>query len=241
MNDNDIEAHNLSKLKRDSKCDNVLLEYRLAVELHHRGCIEKIFPLMIGDIIANTGVEDSYSNYFGNGCHPVPVPDYHVESVEGELNFYLDSQALGAPFVVNHSVDSVLNIITACQGAFIEGQKGQAFDTAAASIYRMCAKNTEIEMKHEKSESTILIVDELKAQNHTLLEEVRRLKSAIQQKNKHLTMSITNTNVDYAKIAAAAVQVEPTSLSPFQPASNSVRINQSDGIREFGEELDCDI
>ena len=47
-------------LTGDSMCDNVLLEYRLAIELADRGLLERTYPVMIGDCNTN-GV---YGNYF---------------------------------------------------------------------------------------------------------------------------------------------------------------------------------
>jgi hypothetical protein len=38
-----------SELKEDSWCDNVLLEYRMALELHELGLVEYVFPLMVGE------------------------------------------------------------------------------------------------------------------------------------------------------------------------------------------------
>ena len=52
--------NNFEFLQEDSKCDNVLLEWRLALELKERGMIEGIFPVMIGD----KGPDGEYSNYF---------------------------------------------------------------------------------------------------------------------------------------------------------------------------------
>ena len=46
---------NFSKLKADSSCDNVLLEYRMAIKLRERGMIAWICPLFIGDEDALAG------------------------------------------------------------------------------------------------------------------------------------------------------------------------------------------
>jgi len=50
-------------LTSDSACDNVLLEQRMALDLREFHLIEKIFPVMIGDLDANT---QTYGNYFAN-------------------------------------------------------------------------------------------------------------------------------------------------------------------------------
>ena len=61
INHPDITWQNFSKMTSDSKCDNVYLEHRLAVELQDLGLIEKIFPVFIGDLDATTL---EYSHYF---------------------------------------------------------------------------------------------------------------------------------------------------------------------------------
>ena len=84
--------HNIEKLAEGSKCDNVLLEWRLALELHERGMIEGIFPVMIGD----KRPYGEYSNYFSSGCNPNP-PDIVVHALESKLIDHLGREGLGSP------------------------------------------------------------------------------------------------------------------------------------------------
>jgi hypothetical protein len=42
VNNPDIARQNFGELREDSKCDNVLLEHMLALELHHLGLIRKV-------------------------------------------------------------------------------------------------------------------------------------------------------------------------------------------------------
>ena len=49
----------------------------------------------------------------------------------------MESQALGTPVVPDRTVKSVVDAITACQGAFIEGPAEVTFAMAAASIAKM--------------------------------------------------------------------------------------------------------
>ena len=65
INDAKSTRQNFALLTKDSVCDNVLLEHRLALELRDRKLIEKIYPIMIGDYEDMT---QSYSNYFASGC-----------------------------------------------------------------------------------------------------------------------------------------------------------------------------
>jgi hypothetical protein len=166
INHPDKPWQNFTQLAADSKCDNVFLEHRLAVELQGLGLIEKIFPVFIGD---KDGTSGQYSNYFGAGCHP-RLPDIAVAAVEDKLRHHMETQvrarrvesirpspppwtcalptpsppsilrqALGTPLVPDRTVASVVGAITACQGAFIEGDAGSAFQRAADSVVKMLA------------------------------------------------------------------------------------------------------
>ena len=133
INHPEKDCQNFSKLTTDSKCDNVYLEHRLAMELHGLGLIEKIFPVFIGNLDASIS---EYSNYFGSCCHP-SLSDVTVKSVEEKLRYHMESQALGTPVVPDRTVASVVGAITACQGAFIVGPANTTFADAAASIAKM--------------------------------------------------------------------------------------------------------
>ena len=133
INHPDKAWQNFSKLTVDSKCDNVFLEHRLAVELQGLGLIEKMFPVFIGNLDTMTS---EYSHYFGSGCHP-SLSEITVKSVEEKLRHHMESQALGTPIVPDRTVKSVVDAITACQGAFIVGPADATFAAAAASIAKM--------------------------------------------------------------------------------------------------------
>ena len=134
INHPDKAWQNFSKLTADQpNCDNVYLEHRLAVELQGLGLIEKMFPVFIGNLDATTS---EYSHYFGSGCHP-SLPEVTVKSVEEKLRHHMESQALGTPVVPDRTVKSVVDAITACQGAFIVGPADATFAAAADSIAKM--------------------------------------------------------------------------------------------------------
>ena len=133
INHPDKAWQNFSKLTSDSNCDNVFLEHRLAAELQGLGLTEKIFPIFIGNLDTATS---EYSHYFGSGCHPL-LSEVTVESVEEKLRHHMESQALGTPIVPDRTVKSVMDAITACQGAFIVGPADATFAMAAASIAKM--------------------------------------------------------------------------------------------------------
>ncbi len=94
---NPAARQSFTTLTADSPCDNVLLEYRLALELRAMGMITYIAPVFVGDsipLVERLGVSSlgavHYSKYF-----PSEFPDVSVRSVEAELKHHLAQQLLG--------------------------------------------------------------------------------------------------------------------------------------------------
>ena len=173
INHPDKDWQNFSKLTADSKCDNVFLEHRLAVELQGLGLIEKMFPVFIGNLDATTS---EYSHYFGGGCNP-SLSEITVNSVEEKLRHHMESQALGTPIVPDRTIASVVGAITACQGAFIVGPADATFDAAAASIAKML---TDVPIAQSPRGGTHIhqaLLDTM--DNKTLVAEVTALKREI--------------------------------------------------------------
>ena len=124
-------------LNEHSRCDNVLLEYRMAQELRSAGFIEKIFPLMIGDrvdIVIDNNQYYSYNDYLQNGCHPAVTPMCSVQSVENKLRTHFDNTALGAPLLSERSVNNILSDIISNQGGFIKGKLLSSLLTSQINI-----------------------------------------------------------------------------------------------------------
>ena len=124
--------HNFEKLTEGCKCDNVLLEWRLALELKERAMIEGIFPVMIGD----KGIDGTYSNYFTSSCNPSP-PDIVVNALEAKLHEHLGREGLGSPYVDQASVKSICTAILANQGGFYAGKKEDFLGAIVTSISTM--------------------------------------------------------------------------------------------------------
>ena len=130
-------------LNEHSKCDNVLLEYRMACELRAAGFIEKIFPVMIGDreiFEVNDIPHFMYDDYLQSGCHPSKVPPCSLASIENKLREHFENTALGTPLVTERSVAGILSDIMANQGGFIRGKL--AVDLLTSSV---------IEIQEDKS------------------------------------------------------------------------------------------
>ena len=173
INHPDKAWQNFSKLTADSNCDNVFLEHRLAVELQGLGLIEKMFPVFIGNLDATTS---EYSHYFGSGCHP-SLPDTSIKSVEEKLRHHMESQALGTPLEPNRTVKSVVDAITACQGAFIVGPADTTFAVAAASIAKMLTDVPVTQSPRGGTHVRQTLLDTM--DNKTLVAEVSALKSEV--------------------------------------------------------------
>ena len=123
---------NFENLESDSRCDNVLLEWRLALELKERGMIEGIFPVMVGDVDSN----GHYSNYFKSGCNPNP-PKVVVNAVELKLREHLDREGLGSPYKDEETAASILQQVLSNQGNFIEGELCAAVEDVCTKIKKM--------------------------------------------------------------------------------------------------------
>jgi len=127
-----VDSYNFETLTVGSRCDNVLLEWRLGLELKERGMIDGIFPVMIGD----TGPDGRYSDYFKSGCSP-NAPDIVVESVEAKLKEYLNQEGLGLPYRDNMSVRLILNTILGNQGGFFTGNSQTCILAVIDSVTEM--------------------------------------------------------------------------------------------------------
>ena len=146
-NSNDNHC-NFEKLQTDSRCDNVYLEHRLALELREMGLIEKIFPVMIGDCVPvgdegesknvdpNVGAHE-YTHYFSSGCHPSKASKEVILTVESTLRAHLENEGLGSPYNLSESPHSVLSQITQNQGAFLVGKLEESLPRIVDTISGM--------------------------------------------------------------------------------------------------------
>ena len=142
INHSDKVWQNFSKLEISSKCDNVLLEWRLALELLDRGMIEGIYPVFIGDS-DGTGL---YSNYFNDGCQCGPMIESSVDAVESKLMEHLDRQALGMPYRwgVRAGVQTTAVEVMANQGGFVQGDAVMAVNEMAIKILAMIKSDVNV-------------------------------------------------------------------------------------------------
>jgi serine/threonine protein kinase len=121
---------NITMLTKDSPCDNVLLEYRLALELEERDLIERIHPLLFGDLEPDreSGTV-KYKNYFSAGCHPNIQGEVVVDIIEDRLEEHLARVSLGTPLFDNMSVAQIMGNIMQTQVRVVEGPRESALET----------------------------------------------------------------------------------------------------------------
>ena len=136
-----IDAQNFTTLQENSSCDNVLLEYWLALELHRRGFIDRIYPLLIGQKVKgfSTGIEE-YNNFFDEGGYPDIQGEVIVASVERLLTDHLDRLCLGTPLYFGFSVSHILKKLLKNQGKVVEGDCSEAFNTIQEDVAKMVSK-----------------------------------------------------------------------------------------------------
>ena len=103
-----VAKRNFSNITSTSDCDNVFLEYRLALELQERNLIEKIFPLYLPDSGTN-------AKYNFSSSHPTCSDVFNV-NVEVKLRKNLDRIGMGLPFRDNATISDVMVDIIKYQG-----------------------------------------------------------------------------------------------------------------------------
>ena len=127
---------NFKLLTNDSNIDNVLLEYWLALELYHRGFIDKIYPIIAGSKLS----DDMYGNYFEEGGPPQLKGVVVVEEVEKALLEHLDRLCLGSALLQSLSVKMILSSILKHQGRLIVGDSNTAYKLVVEDVSKMIKK-----------------------------------------------------------------------------------------------------
>lgn len=128
-------SHNVTELTEDSRCDNVLLEYNLALELDKLNNTA-IMPLFVGDKDGS----GQYTHFFQSGCMPALKEDVVVRQISEKVEGYLEHNAGVAheKMPPRQSVKAVLHSVTQFQGHFLQGNAYEAVKGAAQSVYE-CA------------------------------------------------------------------------------------------------------
>ena len=132
------KRHDIEALTAESTCDNVLLEYALALSLHEiKGTA--IMPLLVGD---NDASGKGLSHFFKSGCMPGAFPDVNVRSIDEKLADYLTRKAGVDPekSAAALTIKQIMGKIMKFQGAFLQGLADEAVEGAVPKIHR-CVRN----------------------------------------------------------------------------------------------------
>mmetsp|Transcript_15742 Transcript_15742/g.51430 ORF Transcript_15742/g.51430 Transcript_15742/m.51430 type:complete len:334 (-) Transcript_15742:374-1375(-) len=119
------------QLAADSQCDNVLLEYRMALELkdHPDGRLNSIFPVMVGPPRLDPELGEIYGHFLKSGGKP-NAPDSVVLAVEDKLRVYLPLAASSPRMTTREVLDKILNH----QGTLLMGQPDDTIEVAVTKI-----------------------------------------------------------------------------------------------------------
>ena len=127
-----------SDLTSSSPVDNLFLEMRIAVELLDRGEIERIFPILVGDLKHIQELGDIYTDFFQAGSAPI-CPDVSITSVEVKATEHLKAAGLGE-LRQNGSVKRVLDVVLSHNGHRLEGKEMDTVDKAVARLHDVYAQ-----------------------------------------------------------------------------------------------------
>ena len=147
----------LAALHAESPCDNVLLEYNLALELKARGVLAAIFPVLVGDLKQTEHVGLMYADFFKCGAKPSCQP-VAVKRVQEKLHEHLErlelldvandasgtlrpdnknSDTAAAARGVQATLDSVLRY----QGVFLVGVRDNALREVVQEVSRVAFRH----------------------------------------------------------------------------------------------------
>ena len=122
-------------LAQDSRCDNVLLEYCLALEQLERSKIKAIFPVFVGEEEAGTS---RLTNFFASSGLPSCDDHVVVESVDVKALEHLQRRYGKTRLrVAERSPRSVLAKLCRYQGGFVQGDPNGALDNLAEIVRDM--------------------------------------------------------------------------------------------------------
>ena len=115
-------SQRISSLSEESDCDNLLMEWRLALELHTRGLIDKVYPLFVGTKMQEDDGTVTVSNYFRDNCQPVFDRSVIVSSIEDHVISHLSRLGLGSPMLEPMGVPEILAAVASKQGCVVDAE-----------------------------------------------------------------------------------------------------------------------
>lgn len=127
-----------ASLRPDSMhCDNVLLEYCLALELLRLQRLKAIYPIFVGSTLGP--LHRRAEHFFREGGLPTGCAEAPIDGVDTQLNSHMQRLGLGTAACADRSPAAVLRAMTAHQGGFIAGDRASAWARVTRSIAEMAS------------------------------------------------------------------------------------------------------
>lgn len=137
-------TYNIAKLVEQSAVDDLLVEFRVALELKRLGLISAIFPILVGDKDADPALVDSRLQYFLHdrpGGRTASRPRFErsvvVESIESSVSDHFHSMGLDPPpgsLAVNDLFEQILSF----GGGVISGSVQLSLEQLSDDIKAIC-------------------------------------------------------------------------------------------------------
>ena len=135
-------SNSFKLLTESSPCDNMLLEYQLALELRNIGFIEYIHPVFIGN---KSDKNEDFFDKFQFECLK-NFPKVKVNTVVDKLSSHFDHRALGSPNNPTITVNEVITLIKANEDSFVEENGIKSFNNVSESISNMLLQSKESDL-----------------------------------------------------------------------------------------------
>ena len=200
-------------LTSDSKADNVLLEYTLALEAMAQGSICRgIFPIMVGEIKQDSQLGELYVSFFDSGGMP-DCPAIAVQRVADTAAAHLERAQMGEPRYGDATVKQVLNRILFHQGHQMVGIKQATTEQAVSRIVDAIRKPRSIQERRSS-------------------DDMRRDDSRTAKSNAPdviVVRQVRRAPGPHFFTGAPPQNSPPRSVAPGQPSSSASERPQEDG------------
>jgi len=122
-------------LTEQSRCNYLVLEHQMALELFRRSDLRAIFPVFVGELRYDSSLGKMYGDFFQDECVP-RCSDVVVKAIEGQLVQLLEYSGKGAPQLPAsaRTVKATFGAITSFEGFKLRGRSSDAWDQAVDAI-----------------------------------------------------------------------------------------------------------
>jgi serine/threonine protein kinase len=195
INNPDEAAYNFGSYSEDSAADNMLLQFRMALELVSAGLLDAVFPIFIGDDVSSMsgsaeGLPLPENRMFGKYVAASTLPravSTVVNAVESSLAECTMRECLGEPVHSMMTVSDALQHVVDFPGVMVEGDGFVAFKNAADALL-------------------------------SLRDQYRYQQQQVQQTKSYIYRQATDSTINSGSVTAGSVGGSPV-LNKFSPAA----------------------